>query len=232
MKAVVSMADRSYEPGDLDKARAEALSELLDGELRRDEVARLCTEWRDAEVRATWHSFTLIGDVLRSEELASEPGRDARFMRDLRTRLAGEPVVLAPAASPPQRLSMLPAAQNNSAPARRSAWRRMKAPLAVSAGFAVVMGAMLSLRPSEPTGGSIAALPPALVVSQASAPMLSDKPLRFDVASESLAGPVGPIVRDPRLDSYLRAHQEFSGSSALGASSSFLRNAAAEMPPR
>jgi sigma-E factor negative regulatory protein RseA len=231
MKAVVSMTDQYGKPGSLDDTRGQALSELLDGELSHDELAGLCADWRRAEVRSTWHAYTLIGDVLRSEELASDAGHDAKFMQALRGRLANEPVVLSPVATrqPPPALV---APDSLAANGLRTPWRRMKAPLAVAAGFAVVMGAMLALRPPETVNSPIAALPPDLVVSQASAPLLSDKPLRFEVAAESLARPVGPIVRDPRLDSYLRAHQEFSGSSALGASSGFLRNAAAEMPPR
>ena len=225
------MADQAGKSGAADDARAQALSELLDGELSRDELVGLCADWRRAEVRSTWHAFTLIGDVLRSEELASAPGHDAKFMYALRGRLADEPVVLSPVARR-QQPSALAATESLAVSAPRPQWRRMKTPLAVAAGFAVVMGAMLAVRPPESVNSPIAALPPALVVSQASAPMLSDKPLRFEVAAESLARPVGPIVRDPRLDSYLRAHQEFSGSSAFGASSGFLRNAAAEMPPR
>lgn len=224
------MADQSGSSVATADARGQALSELLDGELKRDEVAGLCADWRHSEVRSTWHAFTLIGDVLRSEELASQPGHDAKFMQAMRARLASEPVVIAPA--PTVQQPSTSSAPNPVVVDQRMPWRRMKASLAVAAGFAVVMGAMLALRPPESATGPMAALPPALVVSQSSAPMLSDQPLRFDVADESLAGAVGPIVRDPRLDSYLRAHQEFSGSSALGASSGFLRNAAAEMPPR
>ena len=36
------------------------------------------------------------------------------------------------------------------------------------------------------------------------------------------------LIRDPRLDAYLAAHQQFGGSSALGVPSGFLRNATHE----
>jgi sigma-E factor negative regulatory protein RseA len=45
-------------------------------------------------------------------------------------------------------------------------------------------------------------------------------------------GANGKLIRDPRLDRYLAAHQQFAGTSALGVPSGFLRNAAAEVPNR
>ena len=44
----------------------------------------------------SWHAYQLIGDVLRSEDLAAEPAADEAFLVALRARLADEPVVLAP----------------------------------------------------------------------------------------------------------------------------------------
>ena len=43
-----------------------------------------------------WHAYHLIGDVLRSDDLASAPGRDAAFLQRLSARLDDEPAVLAP----------------------------------------------------------------------------------------------------------------------------------------
>jgi sigma-E factor negative regulatory protein RseA len=42
----------------------------------------------------------------------------------------------------------------------------------------------------------------------------------------------GDVIRDPQLDRYLLAHKQFSGSTVLGATSGFLRNAVAEVPAR
>jgi hypothetical protein len=75
------------------------LSSLMDGELDASAVSRACGQWRDdPEVRARWHTYHVIGDVLRSYELASDGGHDAAFLAAFRQRLAQEPVVLAPAA--------------------------------------------------------------------------------------------------------------------------------------
>jgi TorA maturation chaperone TorD len=63
------------------------LSALADGQADATEPA--CGLWRDdAAARQTWHAYHLIGDVLRSEELAREPGRDAAFVAALRADIA------------------------------------------------------------------------------------------------------------------------------------------------
>ena len=80
-----------FEPG------AEELSALADGELDDSGVSRACLLWcQESESRQTWHAYHLIGDVLRSEDLASSPGRDLAGLARLRQRLALEPAVLAP----------------------------------------------------------------------------------------------------------------------------------------
>ena len=112
-----------------DAAEAEArswLSALADGEPQALDAA--CEHWRDdPDARRTWHAYHVIGDVMRSEELAASPQRDAAFLAGLRQRLAQEPVVLAPA----------PVAE---APASWSV------PAALVAGFVVVAGVLMVAR--------------------------------------------------------------------------------------
>src|SRR5215813_5291888 len=82
-----------------DASALERLSALSDGELDTPGVAHACTLWRDDPViRSAWHAYHLIGDVLRSDDLAGRPAHDVAFVASLRTRLATEPVVLAPEA--------------------------------------------------------------------------------------------------------------------------------------
>ena len=112
------------------EAQRAQLSALCDGDLAAMEDG--CRLWRDdAEARATWHAYHLIGDVLRSEDLATTPTRDAAFMAALRTRLAAEPVVLAPARA-----------------RRRQLWQL---PVAAAAGFAAVAGIVTVLQTSDGT---------------------------------------------------------------------------------
>jgi len=134
-------------------AEREALSALADGEAQSQEVARACAAWRDQpDARASWHAYQLIGDVMRSDDLAQASSGDA-FLKNFRERLAREPVVLAPSATQAQR----PApdqvvALNQVKPLKRRAWA---GPVAVAAGFVLVVGAMLSSQtlPSGPQGG-------------------------------------------------------------------------------
>ncbi len=114
----------------------EILSALADGQVLPGEFDAACAAWRDdAEGRACWHAYHLIGDVMRSDELATWSGHDEEFLQSLRTRLAKEPVPLAPSPRP----------------AVPSFWHRLTAPAAVAAGFAVVAGAVVVLRsPSLP----------------------------------------------------------------------------------
>ena len=87
------MLNRSDSPD----ARRQLLSSLMDGELTADDAAEACQLWRqDAQARSDWHAYHLIGDVLRSDDLASAPAHDAAFLQALRQRLADEPVPLAP----------------------------------------------------------------------------------------------------------------------------------------
>jgi len=209
-------------------ASMEGLSALVDGELGSDAGARACAQWReDPQARAQWHAYALIGDVMRSEDLASPVDRDCAFLARLRARLADEPVVLAPAELPaPVELPAVAVAAGGS----RRGWRT---PVAVAAGFVVVAGALVatSVPGSLPFGGN-----PATVAQSgaASAVAVAPSPLRaVSVAQDS--EPVrlnGQLIRDARLDEYLSVHKKFGGSSAPGVPSGFLRNAAAEAPAR
>ena len=68
--------------------RYQSLSALADGEATASEVTEACANWRDDDgARQVWASYQLIGDVLRSEELASTAQHD-HFLSKLRQRLA------------------------------------------------------------------------------------------------------------------------------------------------
>lgn len=208
-----------------DESTRQALSALADGETDARGAAALAALWRDQpEARACWHRYQLIGDAMRSEELAGH-GADAAFLARLRTRLADEPVVLAPAAPV--------------APARpRSTARRWAPPAAVAAGFLAVAGALTVMRSEAPstTAGQLAQAPVAAPVLAVAAPVAASAAPPVVVAAESaverpeqVERGSGPLVRDARLDRYLAAHKQFGGSSAL-APSGFLRNATYEGP--
>ncbi len=186
------------------------LSALADGDT--DAADRACSRWRDdPEARRTWHAYHLIGDVMRSDELAATPAHDASFMAALRQRLAQEPVVLAPAV----------------VPARRQPWLL---PVAAAAGFVMVTGVLVSTRSAAPdaAGGGVGAGAPQMAIAERAAPgrpVLSTasgaqslvtvaNPSPSLVAAEAARSPLPVLVRDPRLDDYLRAHQAAGGMAA------------------
>lgn len=213
-------------------ARRQELSALVDGELASDGVQRVCAAWRnEPSSREVWHAYSLIGDVMRSEDLASAAAHDERFLRDFRQRLSAEPVVLAPDTSVAAR--NLPPAST----VRRSVLRSWRAPAAVAAGLMVAVGAMVVTQaPLQATGDSapMAAAPASnSFAPDRAAPQLAvlSPPAELSSAGTELVFD-GQVIRDPRLDRYLLAHKQFSGSSVLGAPSGFLRNAAAEVPAR
>jgi sigma-E factor negative regulatory protein RseA len=198
---------------------AERLSALADGEVDAAAAGAACDAWRsDPELRRTWHAWHLIGDVLRSDDLASSAGRDQRFLLDLRERLAAEPVVLAP-----QPLPEAPLARRNGG--------RWMLPSAVAAGFMLVAGTFLVLDPSgapAPSAPTLARVdPPAAVEAPIAQAALREPSLPVQVVAVN-----GRMIRDPRLESYLAAHKQFAGTSALGVPSTFLRSATVDAEPR
>lgn len=121
-------------------AAREALSALADGQAAPHDVVKACAAWKDeSDARDAWHSYHLIGDVMRSEELADERGSSA-FLQSFRARLAQEPVVLAPhAAQAAARSVATPVPM--ATPRKRMSWA---GPFAVAAGFVMVVGALVS----------------------------------------------------------------------------------------
>jgi sigma-E factor negative regulatory protein RseA len=196
--------------------RLQALSSLMDGAGAPGDAARACTAWREApEVRAAWHVYHVIGDVLRSDELGHGARRDAGFLHELRERLSAEPVLVAPQAEPVQPLERTVA---NGAQARRRSWM---APAAVAAGFVAVAGALVVTRMAAP--------PPAqrqMALAPEARPLAAVPVVMADgfVEPQRMVAN-GKLIRDVRLDQYLAAHKQFGGSSALGVPSGFLRSA-------
>ena len=195
------------------------VSASMDGQ--PDALDTVLARWAtDADVREAWHAYHLSGDVLRSDDLASNPGRDLAFLQGIRERLSHEPVVFAPT----------PVARAAGAASRR--W----AVAAAAAGFMMVGGALVVLRGTSEReseraslsslGGSGGAVP-LLVGGPVSHSAASLRPVAVTVgrpASDSApaaplpAGAVplgdpqarvidGAVIRDPRLDAYLRAHR-------------------------
>ena len=181
----LALADDSHD----DDPRA-CLSALMDGDAASAQPA--CALWRDDEdARRRWHAYHLVGDVLRSEELASTPARDAAFLAGIRARLAAEPVLLAPAE--PAR--------------RRQPWL---VPVAAAAGFVVVAGVLVVARvglPGAPDAATLVAVGAqrnAAVLAAQPAPLIMIRSAQLDEyvrlhevtrGAVAVAAPGGTLVR-------------------------------------
>src|SRR5215468_1895500 len=73
----------------------ESMSCLIDGELRPEEAERLIAALRaDPDLRAEWVSFHVVGDALRSSDVAAE--HSTAFCERVAAALIQEPALLAP----------------------------------------------------------------------------------------------------------------------------------------
>jgi sigma-E factor negative regulatory protein RseA len=219
------------------------LSALADGQASADETKALCRAWNDkGSARQDWHLYHLIGDTLRSAELARSPDHDQKFLERLSERLKLEPVVLAPHPAAPH-------AQRQGLRSVRKQWLGLTA---VAAGFALVTGALLVMQNNrvwDPqavgadqlaqshgaeqanvvAGAEKNAMARAQavrvqgLVAQPGASVDGRSQLASSAASTNAAN--GPLMRDPRLERYLRAHKEYGAGAGLEMSAGYLRNA-------
>jgi sigma-E factor negative regulatory protein RseA len=159
----------------------------------------------------TWHAYHVIGDVLRSVELAPSSS-DHAFLERLERRLASEPARPAVTATRQEHpITNLPSAN-----ASVFRWKM----LAGVASFALVGVAGVSLWPQTGLRGD------AQIAAQN--PVVPGVPTTL-VATDTEAG---PMLRDARLDELMAAHRQLGGHSALQVPAGFLRNATHEGPAR
>lgn len=195
----------------------ELLSALADGELHGDALMAVIEACGEEEVLASWRAYHLIGDVLRQPSLVT-PCADMDFLGRLNKRLEREqitstpPVSVAPdVVAPVPRATPVAEVLQHRGPAANDGNFRWK----LLAGFA-------SLAAVSAIAWNAAGL---------SAPSAASQLAQVsNVQPVLVASPLGPMVRDARLEELLLAHRQLGGSSALQAPSGFLRNAAFEAP--
>lgn len=192
----------------------ELLSALVDGELRGEELEQALACAESAEGCASWELYHVVGDVLRSPDLAHHSQHD--LLSSLRAQLAQEPVLQLQAAELEQVAAAMAPAQSQAPvvalrdPAANSSVFRWK----VAASFATVAAVaalgwnLVATTPMDGQGAQLAS-----VQSVVPAPVLV-------VASEN-----GEVLRDPRLDALLANHQQYTSRASLQPPAEFLRNA-------
>jgi sigma-E factor negative regulatory protein RseA len=194
--------------------RTELLSALADGELDAGGTRAACELWRSEEqAQIQWADYHLIGDVLRSEDLARQQVRGSALFARIQTELAQQPVVLAP--QPQTRGERSSGADVVTGRAEvRSIRRAWWATSAVAAGFIAVAGAWSLFRVLLPVdSGAVVAQTEVVPLSAAASAVISADP---NVSA-------GTVVRDPELDRYLAAHKQFASTSVLGVASGSVR---------
>lgn len=205
----------------------EMLSALADGQLSGNALTQALEFSSQDEGRETWQLYQLVGDVLRSPELA-RPVDNGDFLARLRTQLAQEaaPVAQATVSSPAApaqpvltQFTPPPQAANDSV----FRWKMVAGLASLAAVVTLVWSAVGGLG-GPPAGAQMAAVSAPVTASvsvQAPAVSLADN-----------QAPQQVMIRDPRLDELLAAHKQFGGTSALQLPAGFLRNANFEAPKR
>jgi sigma-E factor negative regulatory protein RseA len=195
----------------------ELISALADGELR-DAAFEQAMQWLQVskDARASWHAYHLVGDVLRSKDLAASGAHDIAFVTRLHRRLqAGARLAPTDMAielmSNARHLHTYSGVRAHGVASANDARMRWKlvAGIAGAAAVAVVTWSLVSGSSAPASGPQLAQVEPQPATGQSSI-----------------------MIRDSQLDELLAAHQQSAGISALQMPAGFLRDATYERVAR
>lgn len=162
----------------------EQISAFADNELSDGHVAITLAALRQEDGREAWSLYHQIGDALRSDDLNTQA--DVDFTARIFARLDAEPTIMV-------------AADKRVSVAKDVAIKRFAVPGMAMA--AVAIAAFLTVPQMMTQNAPVIAAQPAAIVTASLAPKT------VTVASHD-----GDVLRDPRIDEYLLAHQRFSPS--------------------
>lgn len=214
----------------------EQVSALADGHLQGEAFAQaieaVCA---GGEARAAWQAYHVAGDVLRSGSHAPCSDTSA-FLARFQQRLAAEPAVsvAVPVAAP-----LAPQVQRRAEAANEPVFRwKLVAGAASLMAVAAISWTLVGNGGAVPQAGAQMASvqqqqQPAVNSVLAAAAVSSDQPTTGTLTpTRVIVGNGNPqvMLRDPRLDQLLEAHQQAGGASQMP--SGFLRNATFEGPTR
>jgi len=206
----------------------EQVSALADGHLHGEEFAQVIgSVGADDELRGAWQTYHLVGDVLRSGVHA--PCSDtSSFLSRFQGRLATEPLPVPIAGTSDAEPVLHVRGQAANEPVFR--WKLVAGAASLAAAAAIGWN-WVGVEGAAGSGAQLAQVQtaPAAVVAIANVPPIKAQTL---IPSRVLVGNGNPqvMLRDPRLDQLLEAHQQVGGASQLP--SGFLRNATFERPSR
>jgi sigma-E factor negative regulatory protein RseA len=206
-----------------------SISDAVDGELSDVQLDMLLAQMRQGQDRhllKTWNEYHLIGDVLRSEDLDVTMSED--FSQKLMARLESEPILLAP------KNANNSASLNGTSITGKSSRYMAMTSVAAAVMVAFVMAPQIistinqttqdssivaKVEANESFGSNIklasnSSVPSsANVVNGQSTTIGGAKDMEFAPKLEDQV----EMLRDPRLDSYLQAHQKVSPTFESGA---------------
>ncbi len=195
------------------------INDLADGHLQGEEFAKAMSLLNNSShARAVWHRLHVVGDVIRSNELANCQS-DSAFLQRMKLSLQQEPAIQPISASTLQ-TTHVKASANDSV----FIWKSV-------AGLASLFGVVAvswSLLNGEINGGTGSGAELASAPAQTNQVLLAVVASDTAVAGVGSAGAVsgrGEMLRDAQLDSMIAAHKQLGGYSALQAPSGFLRHA-------
>jgi sigma-E factor negative regulatory protein RseA len=178
----------------------EQLSAFADGELADSQLDMVLAALRQTEGKAAWDTYHQIGDVLRSDEMAITLSAD--FAVRMAARLDAEPTIIAPVVKLPRPEVTWTSADLSIANRgiKRFAMPGMAAAAVAAFAFFSAPQLMVALN-----GNGRGTAPTTMVASGSSSLAPQNAIVAASDQNET-------VLRDPRIDDYLLAHQRFSPS--------------------
>jgi sigma-E factor negative regulatory protein RseA len=208
---------------DTHSGRDECISALMDGMLDDDACnSTLVALTGDSQAASVWTAYHVIGDVLRSRELA--PGQnDLEFLERFEKNLASSGLSLGGVL--PNGLvdesefstSLGPSVSSDLQSANAAVFRWKLAASLASVAFVGVLGVGLWSRTTSDDNMKLASEPGPTIAL----------PIVTSLGEQSQV-----MIRDAQLDALMAAHRELGGHSALQMPAGFLRNATYSGPGR
>jgi sigma-E factor negative regulatory protein RseA len=197
----------------------EQISALVDNELSDEQVNLALAALRQADGRDAWDIYHQIGDVLRSDEMAHDFSPD--FTARLMARLDAEPTVMAP--QPKQVAEQPSLVAVGGGRSMSVAFRRFGAPTAMAAVAVIALIAspqlLVGLKgDSAKDSSSTQMVASAGLDQRGSLQNVAAQDITVSAATQN-----GVLLRDPKIDEYLLAHQRFSP--AWNSSAQYARSA-------
>lgn len=201
----------------------ESISILVDGQLPDVNCDSILRSMDSPDARDCWLTYQLIGDVLRSSDLAHghhDDGLAARVSAQLRT----ESLTITPEAELAAVVHRPKQVAANDGVFR---WKILAGVASVAAVAAIGWGGWSAVAPLS-AGMQLTRLDTSGGAASGQAFVLAADASAEGGRAKSMEDTSSAMLRDRRLDELLAAHRAATGASTLGGASGFLRNATFE----